>query len=725
MRSHARAASRSRVALIGLLLALFCIAVAPPVAAATPPTTWNPLVKVSRNDNTRSFEPSIAIDRDGFQHVVWSGGLQPLNWLVLYSSNRGGQWSRPRVIGAGRGEHREVAIVASDDGHLHVVYAQRTQGQVYYQESSDFGARWSAPYQVSQSRGGRADKPAVAADAASNVFITWIDSRNGLYQTFVTSRVAGRWGPRFPISRVTRDDAPDIALTGAGPTQRIHVVYGGRPRGSKSNADYELYYASGTPTRFDPARRLTDDEQPLYNPVIASDGQGDLFVAYEQIVERQGHTIFLTRSPSGGAQWTPPQAVSPPDAYFPAIAWGKNYNQPSVTVGFQVGQYQRARILTLDYYPRTNSFGGAHQLFSRTGGESTRVALAGSGKVNRTAGVYQGKDNRNTYKIYSADRSLTIGARPVLNGGALLTNNPLVTVDLADVSGAPNQVRLSVDRPLTVADSWQPFTTRLPLTLPTNSATCTRTIYAQVRNAEGIGSTPSSTQIVLDTRAQARLELRNPGLGALNYTRTPSALALVYPDQECTRLTNTVPPTGVSGGFLRGVIPFDAGAAGPRSVAVTVLDAAGNRTPYTATISYDPEPPTLVAGTLHAPTEPLSSVLITLRVTGLEARDNLFPGGYWALQLANALPGTPPEALRWTTRLARVAPNGELLVSNWSVAAGLGRPVGDVSLAEVPLEVRLRVLDGAGNPSPEQLRATVRLAPNYRAAEYRLPIIGR
>jgi hypothetical protein len=720
MRTRPLAGQRWRCA--ALLALLLSVGFALPPAPALAAPGWEPLAKVSRNDNTRSFEPSIALDPQGFSHVVWSGGLTQEGWLILYSNNRGGSYSRPRVISRDRGEHREVDIAIGRDGRVHVVYGMRTQGQVYYVESPNLGANWIAPYQVSRGRSGRADEPSVAVDAAGNVYVVWLDNRGGVYQTFFAARTAGAWGPNVIVSRATRDEAPDIAASGAGPSLRLHIVFAGRPRGSNSNADYEIYYVGGVPGLLNPPLRLTDDEEPDYTPAIASDGANGLFLAFDSL-ERPGHTIHLMRSPNSGAGWTPPQAISPPDSTYPAIAFGRTYNRPAVTIAFQVGQYTRARVLSLDYYPQTNRFGAATILLSTTRGESGRAAVAGLPELNRTIATYQGKDNQETYKVYASGRSHLLAATPLINGGAELTNNPFLGVDLLGVQGEPTNLRIAVDAPPNATTPLSPFAAQFTAAAPPLPGTCRRSVQIQLINADGVFSGFFSDTIVVDTAATARLELRSPSPGAPGYTRLAEAQATLRPLGECSGLTGSEPALASAPGGFSGKLPLQPGPDGPRTLSVTALDRAGNRTPYSATIVLDTTPPVLDAGALLAPGDPLSGARVDLRVEGLSMRDAISPRP-WAFQLANTLAGDTREPA-WSTVQARPDPTGALVFTGWSVTSGLGRPVGDPSLAAQPIELRLRALDAAGNPSAEILTATVRLAEGYRPAGRSLPLLLR
>jgi len=70
--------------------------------------------------------------------------------------------------------------VAKDSlGNLHLVYA--SQGEIFYQESSDDGESWDDPVNISQTEG-KSDYPAIAVDSEDNLYVVWDEfTPNGNY----------------------------------------------------------------------------------------------------------------------------------------------------------------------------------------------------------------------------------------------------------------------------------------------------------------------------------------------------------------------------------------------------------------------------------------------------------------------------------------------------------------------------------------------------------------
>ena len=87
--------------------------------------------------------PQIALDSNGYSHVVWLGynGTDQ----VYYSTNAGGSWSVPVNISTNTFENDEPRIALDSDNHAHVVWygydGNRDDEDIYY--SSNAGGTWS------------------------------------------------------------------------------------------------------------------------------------------------------------------------------------------------------------------------------------------------------------------------------------------------------------------------------------------------------------------------------------------------------------------------------------------------------------------------------------------------------------------------------------------------------------------------------------------------------
>jgi hypothetical protein len=116
--------------------------------------TWSPPIDVLYNPNDPIADfVSVAVDRDGRLHTVWSGNVN------IYYSNAAAldagsaqAWSTPVVIATNNARTMwESSIAVDSQGRIHVIYATRgSDAGVYYINSTDEGATWSGPVKLSE-----------------------------------------------------------------------------------------------------------------------------------------------------------------------------------------------------------------------------------------------------------------------------------------------------------------------------------------------------------------------------------------------------------------------------------------------------------------------------------------------------------------------------------------------------------------------------------------------
>ena len=173
-------------------------------------------------------------------------------------------------------------LVATSDGHLHVVY-HREDGngilQIYHAESSDGGATWSEE-PVTNNASNNQCFPALAIDSNNNLHLVWQDGLTGLpnqgnvqvwYKMKTTS-----WGDSQLLS--TYAAYASIAIDSL---DNCHVVYGGY-------SDYGGYYSFGNGIRWREKSvegwqseiSISQSEAWVRAPAIAIDGNNSIHIAW-------------------------------------------------------------------------------------------------------------------------------------------------------------------------------------------------------------------------------------------------------------------------------------------------------------------------------------------------------------------------------------------------------------------------------------------------------------
>ncbi len=184
-----------------------------------------------------------------------------------------------------------------------------SEGDIFFARSTDGGQTWSANIQINDDPpGARQNDPYLVAEN-NDVYLVWHDEREGgegdIY--FARSMDGGQsWGPNMRVNGNTISVVGDPAVaTGAG--ARLHVTWatsktliyanrsidagqswqGNVPVGS---GDSDNHFFSGYPA-----------------PGIATNGSGDVYVAWQAFKDNQGGTdrlrAFASRSIDNGSSW--------------------------------------------------------------------------------------------------------------------------------------------------------------------------------------------------------------------------------------------------------------------------------------------------------------------------------------------------------------------------------------------------------------------------------------
>lgn len=144
--------------------------------------TWSPYWMLSQPNS--AVRPQLHTDSQDNLYLLWherayvAGGRR---WrLVLHrSSNGGARWTDGKVISHKPGEFNDYAphFDVGVDDHLHVIYSWKTafnlgNPQLYFTRSTDRGATWNEPVNISNNSLKNYD-PSLASDSAGNINVVW------------------------------------------------------------------------------------------------------------------------------------------------------------------------------------------------------------------------------------------------------------------------------------------------------------------------------------------------------------------------------------------------------------------------------------------------------------------------------------------------------------------------------------------------------------------------
>jgi hypothetical protein len=649
---------------------------------------------------------SVAVSPvDDSVHVVWADTSRGGDGYMFYSRRLpDGSWTTPlKISSVGRFAHYPHATVDTTGRIWAVWSAEDPPGNdnIYYRYSADNGLTWQ-PGKEGKIDGENAKRPWIAADKSGGVHVTWWRYEGGV------------WYARWTGSSWTKEGIPsggfnaDPSIT-VDASNQIHLAW----RRQRGFAAWDVYYATK------PVGASSHDWQisQLYRGgnidktvVIYADEQSTLHLAWYDTVK--GNEVWYSRKPAGGDWLSPPIDVSN-DGLF-------NTN-PDV-VGRTDANGVRAHVVFESW------FGGDRDV---------RIQHVQVGTVVPPA-----------------------AAQPVIRGQALSnglkgTRNPNLTVDFANVTGSPDQIRYHFGSPPTANDSWQPFATTMTIASNASADACAPLyLYTQVRSSatNQVQQTASSDLIVVDQGIQALVPIRSEAsslIGDADYIKTPAYLYNVVPEPY--------PCAGIASYQALDVAPADPVHAGSdtsdhavtlstqgwqtegggfaeRNVAtrVTLTDALGNTAIIAKTLHYDDDPPQVASGTATATNSGGASAISTLNLANISVTDDSYGAapnvpatkaywGVWVLVSETNL-GTPTEADFINHGVVVQVPHGAASADVSLI--GDGMPAQGKTMKDAGARfIYIRFFDGAGNASSQIKSAQVTLNQGYSVPRIYLPYI--
>ncbi|MGB4782186.1 sialidase family protein [Candidatus Methylomirabilis sp.] len=229
--------------------------------------------------------PRLTIDQEGYLHLLWLAAESPKSWDILVSRSEdfGATFSPPIALKPDKGTGAEGHQIATgQNGTVYALWRERPPktktARLYLARSQDYGKQWdTSPRVVS-----------VSDDVG--------------FPQLLTDREGG-----------------------------VHVVSLVGPKGHRvldvmSSHDEGTTFSS-TPIRLTAA--IPTSEYGITNPRVVSDGEGRLYVVWEEMKSRSDTRIYLRQSLDRGKTWADPVLVSTPEegehrAYFPQIVASPN-----------------------------------------------------------------------------------------------------------------------------------------------------------------------------------------------------------------------------------------------------------------------------------------------------------------------------------------------------------------------------------------------------------------
>ena len=135
---------------------------------------WTPAKRLSWTSGFSAY-PAIGVDSFDNIHMVWSEATSG-NGEISYkkSTDGGATWTPGKRLTWNSGNSQIPAIALSSSDNLYMVWQDDTPGnaEIYFKKSTDGGATWTSGKRLSLTPADSRD-PAITFDSSENLHVVW------------------------------------------------------------------------------------------------------------------------------------------------------------------------------------------------------------------------------------------------------------------------------------------------------------------------------------------------------------------------------------------------------------------------------------------------------------------------------------------------------------------------------------------------------------------------
>ena len=215
-------------------------------------------------------------------------------------------FSPPTNVSSNPGASGLSQIAVDSKGSINIVWLDNTPGYyaVFFSRSTDGGATFSTPQNLSNDPAG-SSAPQIAVDSSGNINVVWQDNPPGNYQIFFTRSSDG--GATFSAPMNISNDprgagSPYMAVDSGG---NINVAWVSSP----TVVPYIISFSRSSDGGATFSTPIAVSSRPSYRPQVAVDSAGNINVAWTEGFNGPVDVVF-SRSSDGGATFTAPKVIS-------------------------------------------------------------------------------------------------------------------------------------------------------------------------------------------------------------------------------------------------------------------------------------------------------------------------------------------------------------------------------------------------------------------------------
>ena len=264
-------------------------------------SSWSPLQRLTWNSG-ESNSPVICSDSAGRLHVFWFDDSTSNSEIYHKSSSDGGStWTALTRFTWNLGESVWPSVSSDSAGSLYTVWADNSPGhsEIYYKQSTDNGASWSALNRLTWNSGG-SYTPVITAHSVYGIHLVWADDSPGNQEIFYKNTMdnGSTWSaPQRLTWNSGTSESASIAMDASG---RIYVFWDDDSPGNR-----EIYYkqSSDSGTTWSALGRLTWNPDWSGSPTANADSLNGIHIIWQD--ETPGNfEIYYKNSTNSGMTWS-------------------------------------------------------------------------------------------------------------------------------------------------------------------------------------------------------------------------------------------------------------------------------------------------------------------------------------------------------------------------------------------------------------------------------------
>jgi hypothetical protein len=257
------------------------------------------------NDASDNAEPQIAVDAIGNIHVVWENDSDTLGVLYSKSSDSGASFSTPATLASGSSLAPQLATAGDN---VYVAWEDVSNSNISFSRSTDGGANFLAAKSLTPNRSNPLGVM-FAVDASGYLNATWIDNTSGTYELIFSrsTDLGATFSDPLQVSN-NPGDAGDQQMT-TDAAGNIYLAW-------RENSPADIYFARSADggVTFSDSVNLSNNSGISSTPWLNLDAAGNINVGWEDNSRPNNTTgtsqILFTQSVDNGTTFSPTQKLS-------------------------------------------------------------------------------------------------------------------------------------------------------------------------------------------------------------------------------------------------------------------------------------------------------------------------------------------------------------------------------------------------------------------------------